>query len=277
LLIALVGVALFSVMDALMKRASIATGVYSALLFRSLFGTALMIPVWWLQGGNWPEQSRLRIHVLRSAVVTGMALLFFFGLVRIPMADGIALSFFAPILALYLAAASLGEKIRRSAVLASLVGFAGVLVIGAGRLGHGDYSADAVQGIAAVLGSALLYAWNLVLQRRQAQLASPAEVALFQNLCVALFLASAAPWLARLPDAAALADIAAAAALAAAALMLLAWAYARAEAQSLVATEYSAFAWAALMGWVWFGEALTLATLAGAAMIVVACWIAARK
>jgi S-adenosylmethionine uptake transporter len=59
-------------------------------------------------------------------------------------------------------------------------------------------------------------------------------------------------------------------------IMLLAWAYARAEAQVLMPVEYSAFIWAALLGWWVFGEPVTLATLLGAGMIVMGCIWAAR-
>ena len=273
---AIAGVAVFSVMDAMMKRAATDVGAYSAVLFRSLIGAVLMWPLWWLTGGRWPDKTRLKLHLLRSAVVAGMAWTFFYGLVRVPMAEGIALSFFAPIIALYLAAVQLGENIRPQAVLASLMGFAGVLVIAAARIGAESHGEETLKGVVAVLVSAVLYAWNLVLQRRQAQIASPQEVAMFQNLFVGGLLAVLAPFLAEIPSAPALVDIAGAAVLAAMALMLLAWAYARAEAQSLVATEYTAFVWAALMGWLWFGESVTAYTLAGVALIVAACWIAAR-
>jgi S-adenosylmethionine uptake transporter len=47
-------------------------------------------------------------------------------------------------------------------------------------------------------------------------------------------------------------------------LLLLSWAYARAEASYLAATEYTAFLWAALFGWLVFGEHLSAFTLAGA-------------
>ena len=269
LLAALLGVALFSVMDAAMKRASIAGGVYNALLFRNVIGAALMWPLWRLSGGRWPGRANLKVHLLRSAVVAGMAGLFFWGLVRVPMAEAIALSFFAPLIAIYLASALLGEQVRAGAVAASLLGLAGVLVIAGGRLGQGTMDAESARGMAAVLGSAVLYAVNLVIQRRQAQVASPQEIALFQNLCAGGIFALAAPWLAVVPEPGVMADIAA--------LMLLAWAYARAEAQALVATEYSAFIWAALMGWLWFGEDLTWPVAAGAGLIVAACWLAARR
>jgi S-adenosylmethionine uptake transporter len=60
-------------------------------------------------------------------------------------------------------------------------------------------------------------------------------------------------------------------------LLMLTWAYARAEAQVLVTTEYTGFVWLALLGWWFFGEELTLTTLAGAALIVVGCLLALRQ
>jgi S-adenosylmethionine uptake transporter len=205
-----------------------------------------------------------------------MAVTFFWALIRLPLAEAIALSFIAPLIALYLAAVMLGERIERRAIVGSLLGFSGVLVIGAGRLGAGGFSHDAVWGIGAILVSAVLYAFNLIFQRKQAQLAGPREVALFQMGFSGLFLTLAAPWLLVLPGSGTTLEIAGSAALAAVSLMLLSWGYGKAEAQVLLPIEYTAFIWAALIGWWLFGEAVTLATLGGVALIVFGCWIAAR-
>ena len=51
----------------------------------------------------------------------------------------------------------------------------------------------------------------------------------------------------------------------------------RAEAQALLPIEYTAFVWAAIMGWWMFAEPVTLATLLGVALIVIGCWIAAPR
>ena len=276
-LAAAAGIATFSLMDATMKSASLAAGVYSALLLRSACGALLMLPIWLLADWQRPTLAALKVHWLRSAVVAAMALLFFWGLVRVPLAEAIALSFIAPLIALYLAAVLLGEKIQRRAIVASLLGFGGVLVIAGARLSEGTLNERSGWGIAAVLVSAVLYAWNLILQRQQAQLASPPEISFFQNLCVALILSLAAPWLLSWPGSGALQEIAIAAALAAAAVMLLSWGYARAEAQALLPVEYTGFIWAALFGWLMFGEEVTPATLAGVVLIVIGSWIAARK
>ena len=60
-------------------------------------------------------------------------------------------------------------------------------------------------------------------------------------------------------------------------LLLLSWAYARAQATILIPVEYTAFVWAALFGWVFFSEVITVPTVMGTALIVVACLVAARQ
>ena len=58
--------------------------------------------------------------------------------------------------------------------------------------------------------------------------------------------------------------------------LLLAWAYARAEAQRLAPVEYTALIWGALWGWLIFDEAVGPATLVGGVLIVAGCWVAAQ-
>ena len=45
----------------------------------------------------------------------------------------------------------------------------------------------------------------------------------------------------------------------------------------MVPFEYTAFLWAALLGWMAFGEAVTWPTVIGAVLIVGGCWIAAPR
>src|SRR5688500_8753286 len=227
-------VGLFALMDALMKGASIAAGAYSALLLRNAVSISLITPVWLATRRGRPDAAAMRIHLMRGFVAAGMAFTFFWGLVRVPLAEGIALSFIAPLIALYLAAFLLGETIRPGAVGASLLGLAGVAVIALGRMSTGSGHPEAAWGVASILTSSMLYAWNLVLQRQQSQLAGPVEVATFQTGMVGLVLLLFAPWLFEMPAREAWPEIAGSALLGLAASLLLAWAYARAETQALV-------------------------------------------
>ncbi|HYD23923.1 MAG TPA: DMT family transporter [Croceibacterium sp.] len=275
--VTLLGVGLFSLMDALMKGAAIAVGAYSALLLRSFIGTALIGPVWLATRTARPTRAALRVHMTRGVVAAAMAFTFFWGIARIPLAEAIALSFVAPLIALYLAAILLGEQVRPRAVGASLLGLVGVAVILFGRVSSGDWHEGAGWGIASILASSMLYAWNLVLQRQQSQLAGPIEVAAWQNAMVALVLVLFAPLAFEMPGRDSWPTIAGAAVLAVSAALLFAWAYARAEAQALVPLEYSGFLWAMLFGWLFFAEAVRPPVLLGAGLIVAGCWIAAPR
>ncbi len=275
--VALLGVGFLSLMDAFMKEAALVVGAYSAAVLRSAMGTALVAPVWLARGGRWPSQAVLRIHIRRGLVTTFMALTFFYAITKLPLAETIAISFIAPVISLYLAALILGERIERKAIVAAVLGLIGTLVIVGGRIGGEEMSDDDALGLAAIVFSAVLYAYNLVLARQQAQLAGPLEIASFHSGMSALVLGLAAPFLLTLPEPAILGSIAAAAFLTVCGAISLAWAYARAEAQVLVPMEYSGFLWAVLFGWLFFREAVTPATLAGTALIVGGCWIAARK
>jgi S-adenosylmethionine uptake transporter len=273
--VATLGIALFSLMDALMKGLSLAIGTYNALLWRTLAGAAMAGIVFLWRRSPWPAGPAMRFHLIRGSMSSIMAILFFWGLARVPMAQAIALAFVAPLIALYLAALLLNEKIERSAILASLLGFAGVVVILAGQA-EAELGREAFLGSIAILGSAGLYAWNIILMRQQAQLAGPLEIAFFTSLIMVTCFLLVAPFFAALPPTGEVPELLGAAALAFASLLLLSWAYARAEAQHLAPTEYTGFIWASLFGFLFFSEPVRPLTLIGAAMIVAACLVAAR-
>lgn len=268
------GIAILSLMDAVMKTASLALGAYMAALLRAGIGFAIVAPLWLASGPAWPARRVLKIHVIRGVVGAFMALTFFFALTKLPLAETIAISFVAPIVSLYLAAILLGETVRPRAVWGALLGLAGVLVIVGGKFGRGNLNDDTLLGLAAIVTSALLYAWNLVLQRQQALVARPLEVATFYMGIAALTYSLAAPFLFELPATGGLLHVAMGAALTVAGALTMSWAYARAEAQVLVPLEYSGFVWASLFGWVLLGETVTWTAAAGAALIVFGCWLA---
>ena len=276
MLMAALAVASLALMDAYMKSAALAVGALSAAWLRSLIATGIALPLWLARGGRWPQRAVLTLHLQRSVVATFMALTFFYAITKLPLAEAIAISFVAPLIALYLARLMLGEIIRREAIAASLLGFAGTLVIIGGKVGQAEFDRDTALGLAAILTSAMLYAYSFILIRRQSQVAGPAEIATFHSGVSVLLLGMAAPFLFEMPDSDTLRDLAAAAVLTVIGAMAFAWAYARAEAQVLVPLEYSGFLWASGFGWLFFAERLTLPTLAGTAIIVGACWLAAR-
>lgn len=270
------GIAIFSSMDAVMKGLVIALGAYNALMWRMMAGTVISAIPYAASNPRWPARPVLRIHLVRAIVSAAMAFLFFWGLGRVPMAQAIALSFIAPIIALCLAALILKERITRATMVATIMAFAGVLVIlyGQSRAQLGD---DAFLGALAILASAVCYAWNIILMRQQSLVAGATEVAFFQSALVMLIYLLAAPFRIELPAPAHATALSLAALLATASLFLLSWAYRRAQASYLAPTEYTGFLWATLWGWVVFGERVSFFTVAGATLIVGGCILAARR
>ena len=271
--IATLGIALFSAMDAVMKGLALAIGAFNAVWWRMLVGLLLSTLLYAASRPSRPSRAAMRYHVIRGLVGSVMALTFFWGIARMPLAEAVALTFVAPLVSLYLAAVILREPVGKRAIVASLIGFAGVLVIVAARAGApGDRD---LWGAASVLTSAMLYAYNIVVMRQQALLAKPLEIAFYQYLIIGGVLGLAAPFIADVPSSAHWPDLLLAAVLALISLMLLAWSYARAEAHRLAPVEYTALVWAALFGFAVFGEEVGVATLVGAALIVTGCLLAA--
>lgn len=274
--VAALAIAIYSAMDTAMKALSIASGAYSAVLWRSVAGVAIAGTIFVARRQRWPGREAVRLHVGRGVAAGLSVLLFFWGMARVPMAQSVALTFLAPLIALFLAAPLLGERIRAAAWGASAVALAGVAVIVAGQA-RGEVSDEIFLGTVAILVASVLYALSLILLRRQAQIADPLEVTLFTSLVIGVLLLAGAPWLSGWPSLAQLPMIAGAGVLGTISAVLLAWAYARAEAQVLVSVEYTAFLWATLFGWWAFGERVSGYTLAGAAMIVAGCLVAIRR
>jgi S-adenosylmethionine uptake transporter len=205
-----------------------------------------------------------------------MAGLFFWGIGRVPLAQAIALTFIAPLIAMLLATMFLEESMGPASIVGSLAAFAGVVVIVLGQA-RANVASDVLLGIASIIGSALCYAVNIVLMRRQALAAKPLEINFFQCVTVMILWLLVIPlvgipqwpggqWL----------WVAAACLLSTSGTLLFAWAYARGPASYLAVTEYSGFLWAALMGWLIFHERVSTYTVGGAVLIVGGCLIAAR-
>lgn len=275
--LALAAVGTLSIMDAVMKGLVIAIGIFAVMVWRSLTSLILSAALYWPVRPPWPSLATLWIHLSRGVLVTLMGFLFFWGIARVPLAQGIALTFIAPLIALLLAAALLHEQIGPRSIAGSALAFAGVVVIVVGQA-TGAIGGGVLAGSAAILGSALCYAGNIVMMRHQALAAKPLEINFFQSLTIAVIWVAVAAGIG-LPHwpAGHWMWILIAALLSTSGSLMFAWAYARAQASYLAVTEYSAFIWASILGWLVFHEPMSIETLAGAALIVGGCILASRR
>ena len=273
-LVATAGIGLLSIMDAVVKHVSGNIPTWEIVLLRYAFGTAFALPLFLAGGFRLPRLEALRAHLLRSVAIVLTAATFFYALSVLPLAVTLALSFTSPIMIALLARLSLGERPTAGVLLAIAIGFAGVLTVLLGELGRSGSST--AWGILAATAAAAFYAISMVSLKARAARDPIATIVFLQNGCAALLVAPLGVWAWVPPATPDLVWFGVVGLLGTAGHMALAWAYGRAQASRLGAIEYTAFVWAAGLGFLFFGEVPSAATLAGAALIIAGALVAAR-
>jgi S-adenosylmethionine uptake transporter len=274
MLFAFVGIALLCAMEAAIKGATASDPVVTVTVMRYAFGTLFALPLFALGAKTRPTWEVVRGHALRGVVIAAAAYLFYYALSVLPIAEAITIAFVAPLIVPPAARLLLGERMRAASLAACVVGFLGVLVTLRGSdLGHA--SPDRMLGVAAALVSAALYALSVVLLRQRAVKDDPWTIGFLAALFPALATAPFALAAGSLPSLGALPQYALIGALGTGGMLMLALAYARAEAQKLIVLEYTALGWAAIYGYWFFGERLRVEVVLGAAIIAGACMMSA--
>lgn len=279
ILIYVVGIAFFCAMDALMKLLVAGNPAVMATFWRYAAAIPFILPLWWREGRPPVTAEMLPVNLARAVAGSLSAVTFFWGLSVIPLAEAVTIAFIAPLLIPPLAALILKERLQGGNLAAGLAGFAGVLV--AVGFDPASLAGPRALGVGAVLFAALCYALVIVLTRMRAARDGPSMLsllnALFSSLLIGAVMLATVPsgqWLPRGADWWAVIAVGLCGAVA---LQFIARAYARAEAQVLAPFEYTALGWAALFGWVFFAEPVSLRTWAGAAIIAGACLWQARR
>ena len=106
-------------------------GVGGAMLWRGLFGAVVVAGVAGMQRDGWRRIVPVRwgLVILRSVLSSFVSLTWYVAWRKMSLADTYAIGFTAPLLMTLLAVPMLGERIRWRRLLATLLGFAGVLVM----------------------------------------------------------------------------------------------------------------------------------------------------
>ncbi|MGL4295858.1 MAG: DMT family transporter, partial [Aestuariivirga sp.] len=165
---------------------------------------------------------------------------------------------------------------NRRIALALILGLMGMAVIVTPRAGATHYSDQAVWGALAAFASAISFALAMVLLRARARHDAITTIVFIQNVGPAILLAIPAyyvwtpltgeDWL----------RFAVIGALGTGGHLLLARAFALAEATALAPVEYTSLVWAVGLGYLFFGEVPTLNVLGGAALIIIGTMVTGK-
>lgn len=269
---AVVGFAILSCGDAVVKSMAGAWPAFAVAALRFTIGASVLSLLLLKNEGSRafiPQKPWLQ--VARGVCLAISSVCFFSAIYIMPLAEAMAIGFFAPVLTQALAGLLLGERVRAAVWAASAIAFVGVAIILRPNL--------AILGAAALLPliSALFFALMMVANRASAGQGSALSMQVFiAGVCAPILIAAAAG--AKSSGIAALDfgwptwDIAARCAVVAFTASTAHWLVyigtSKAGAAQVAPAIYIQMLVAIIMGWWWFGDAPDFYTLAGSALII---------
>lgn len=284
------GVLVFSLQDAIIKKVSGDYPLTEVVGIRSLVGVPIMLALVQLEVG-W--RALFAAHVgplsLRALIMLGAYTSYYMAFPALPLADAVALYFTVPLFMTAMAVPVLGERVDWKVWLAVLLGFAGVMIML--QPGRGLFEPAALLSLLA----AALYGTSMVMARKLGSALPASVMAFYQNgfflvgalLGAALFAALGLhdithpslrflvrPWV--MPTLVDGALIASCGVVAAVGTLFLTNAYRVAKTSVVTPFEYTGMFWAPLWGFLFFAEVPKLTTVAGALVIGAAGLMAMR-
>ena len=265
---------ILSGMDAVIKGFGPDASIIQIVWLRYATGAVFALAFFLATGPHRINRQSLKANGLRAMVMIVAAGSFFFAITRMPLVEAVTLSFTAPIFMVLIARLILGEPITSRAILAVGLGFVGVLVVVAGDMGTSRTLMP--EGIGAALLAAIAYAFGIVLLRKHST-HDAIPVLVFLQAAIAVVVMTpigVATWTGL--DMRAAVTFIAIGLLGTVGHLLMAWGFKHAEASRLAPLEYTNLLWATAFGIAFFSERPALTTVAGAALIILACLITTR-
>ncbi|MCD2172235.1 DMT family transporter [Rhizobium sp. C4] len=215
-------------------------------------------------------------HLVRSILGCGALGFWFVALRYLPLTDVTAILYLTPILNVILAMLVLKETVGIWRGTAVIVGIVGVLIIMLPKL-SGSYDTAALIGIACCLGNAICFSFSLIQIRQLSGTESPTSIVFYFSFFSSLMALATMPFGWLWPDPLQWLMLIGIGALGGLGQLLLTACYKYAPISLIAPFEYSTLLWATLIGMFFFGEHPSASTFAGAALIIAAGIVVARR
>ena len=266
----LLAAASFSAMNALIKGLGAAFPAIELVFFRSLFGLLVLVPLILHGGRKTLTVERPEMHLFRLALGLGAMALSFQALTTLPLAGAISLFFTKPLFMIVLATLFLGERVPWRRSLATVTGFAGVLVMmrpWEGSIDHAMLSAVA---------SAFLMASVMVLIKTMTASERPLTMVIYFSLGCTLGTLPACLLVGHWPEADQLGLMALTGLLGSGAQYFIVRAYHAADATIVSPVDYIQLIFAGVIGYWIFDELPDRWMVLGALIVVGSSWTVVR-
>jgi drug/metabolite transporter (DMT)-like permease len=265
--------ALFSVLNATMRGLSQHLHPMEAQFLRYLFGIIVMLPLVLRTGLAAWKPRNLGGQFTRGAVHTLGLVLWFSALPQIPLADTTAIGFTGPIFIMIGAFLFLGEAMRWERWLATLVGFAGVMIVVGPKVSGTGGHAHLL-----MLSSAPVFAASFLITKVLTRSETAGVIVVWQAISVTLFSLPMALWFWQNPSAAQWLAFALCGVLGSAGHYCLTRSFRVADISSTQSVKFLDLVWSAGLGWLMFADVPTQTTLIGGVVICASTvWVARRE
>ncbi|WP_305416862.1 DMT family transporter [Photobacterium leiognathi] len=230
------------------------------MFLRQILSLVIILPLWLSQAKPKRAVGSWKINTIRAYLVLAGSSMLLVALTYLPLATANALFYAAPLLMIPLSMLLLGEHPSKSKVIATAIGFIGILIV----LRPTQFHWAAI----AALGTATTLALYNVLVRKLPESQSVATT-LFWTCVLSLPVATPLAWYFWQPISMENLGL-----IAASALFTLGYqgcvvmAYRQSETHQIGLAEYSGLIFVAIFGWVWFNESLDALTLFGILLII---------
>ncbi len=254
--------AILSVLSGMVRYLS-QEGIHPSMIifFRLLFATVAMLPWLAIRGVGVLKTDKLKLYALRAVISMGAMSTWFWSISMIPIADMTALSFMAPVFATIGAVFVLGETVRLRRWIATAIAFAGALIIirpGIVEMTTGSWLALASAGF---MGTSILIIKTL------SRTENPNTVVFYMGLLMMPMALIPALFVWEIPPSEYWPVIFAMGPVAVLGHITMVRAYILADASAVVPFDFTRLPFAAVIGWILFGELADFWTWAGAIVI----------
>ncbi|MCP1647913.1 DMT family transporter [Pseudomonas nitroreducens] len=255
----------FAVVDALAKVVALKYPANEVTFFRMAFGV-LSAFLLCLRGRPLAERWRqldVRGQSIRAVTLLGSSALFFAGLPYVPLSEAISIAYSEALLVIVLAPLLLGERLLPRNALAAVLGFIGVLMVV-----KPDNAEASLLGPGLLVASAFFGALSMIQIRRIRATDDSTTTVLYFTVLGTLVTGATLPFSWSTPSLPDLGFMLALGLLATLGQLLFTIAVRRAHAATLAPYTYTSIIWASLLGYLIWGEVLSLLSLVGIVLIV---------
>lgn len=264
ILLMLLAVFLFVIMDATGKALTADYSIWQISWARYMFHLAIL-PLFFRRQSvtSVLRTSRLKLQLLRSALMLGSTVFFFAAVSYIPLAEATAIGFVSPLMVAAFSVPLLGEKVGPRRWAAVIVGFLAVMLII--RPGFGMIHWACLLPLVSALCFALYQITTRILSRHDSSVTTLAHSVSVGMLVTTIVVFMPGQW--RNPDLQGWILMILVGAIGGIAHYILIRALTLAPAALLAPFVYLQLVWAAIVGFIWFGDVPGWSTLAGTAVL----------